>query len=171
MRPHRAGETASEIADWLRRISDHEPRHPVIRTGERPPIPGYTRLAVYMRDSNRCALCCADLRHLEKNLDHVLPWSAGGPDTGTNLRTTCPPCNEHRSNRRHFTDDRRRLPVTWWCLTCWCLDGPMHYSPPGEHGLGPEGWRHNHPPIHPDDDLTLAYCASCRCNGYTNRPL
>lgn len=70
-------------------------RHRVIRTGQRPPIAPEIRAAVLERDRRRCQWCHS--RH-DLQLDHILPWSAGGPDEVWNLRVLCGTCNKIRSN-------------------------------------------------------------------------
>jgi hypothetical protein len=89
-------------------------RWPVIRTGERDPIPALTRALVYGRDDGRCVYCGAS-HSLE--LDHLVPWSAGGPDTSDNLRMLCGPCNSARSNYRE-TYLARIIPVVAVCDPC-----------------------------------------------------
>ena len=66
------------------------------REGYRQPIPGSIRAAVFERDEYTCVFCSSveDL-----TLDHIIPWSRGGEDTVTNLRTLCRSCNSRRGNR------------------------------------------------------------------------
>lgn len=59
----------------------------------RPWIPKWLRDAVYKRDGYRCLECGAVER---LSLDHIKPFSKGGPDTYENLRTLCLPCNWSR---------------------------------------------------------------------------
>lgn len=59
----------------------------------RPSIPDAIRAAVYERDEHACVICgAAD----SLTLDHVIPFSHGGPDTLDNLRAMCRPCNSRR---------------------------------------------------------------------------
>ncbi|WP_411815586.1 HNH endonuclease [Gordonia sp. SND2] len=70
----------------------------VVRTSateDRAPIPYIVRYTVMRRDRFQC-VWCGDADGLE--MDHIIPWSAGGPDTLENLRTLCRRCNEDRSN-------------------------------------------------------------------------
>jgi hypothetical protein len=91
-------------------------RYPnAFRTDTRKPIPQKDRIFVYQRDNFRCCWCGAD-SPLE--LDHILPWSAGGCDCVDNLRTLCGPCNHRRSNWRRWDDGLLPLPVTYWCVNC-----------------------------------------------------
>ena len=60
---------------------------------KRAKIPEDVRAAVYVRDGGVCQECGTD-----KNLsmDHIKPWSLGGPDTVENLRVLCRPCNSRK---------------------------------------------------------------------------
>lgn len=62
----------------------------------RPPIPQETRIAVYERDGNKCSTC-GTTENL--SLDHIHPWSLGGPDTIDNLQTLCRGCNSKKGAR------------------------------------------------------------------------
>lgn len=60
------------------------------------------RLAIYIRDSFRCAYCGTDLRHsapAEVTLDHLVPRVAGGGNEATNLITACRACNSSRQEK------------------------------------------------------------------------
>jgi hypothetical protein len=62
----------------------------------RPKIPTGVRLAVYARDGYACVECgCGD----DLTLDHIRPYSLGGPDTEDNLQTMCRPCNSRKGAR------------------------------------------------------------------------
>lgn len=54
------------------------------------------RWTIFLRDGCRCVLCGA-VDRLE--IDHIVPRSAGGSDTQSNLRTLCAACNRNRRNR------------------------------------------------------------------------
>lgn len=90
-------------------------RWPVIRTGEREPINRTLRRLIYQRDGKRCRLCGKAGWLFE--LDHIIPWSAGGPDTSDNLRSVCHACNQARSNYRR-SGDALATPVTHACDPC-----------------------------------------------------
>jgi 5-methylcytosine-specific restriction endonuclease McrA len=56
------------------------------------PTEPYSRQEVFDRDRGRCYMCHRRLNpgwHIE----HVIPISAGGPDTLENVRASCPRCN------------------------------------------------------------------------------
>jgi hypothetical protein len=75
---------------WTRgsKLRSTEPEPP-----RRPHIPTNIRRAVYERDGFRC-LHCGTTELL--SLDHIHPWSLGGPDTIDNLQTLCKPCNSRK---------------------------------------------------------------------------
>lgn len=62
----------------------------------RPPIPNEVRNAVYARDGHRCVICSATE---DLTLDHIYPWSLGGPDAIDNLRVLCRSCNSRKGAR------------------------------------------------------------------------
>lgn len=96
-------------------------RHPVIRTGPRLIIPRELRRLIWHRDGRRCQICGAGRVQLQ--MDHIVPWSAGGADTSTNLRLLCAPCNKDRSNYR-TAGDAPAVPITRACDPCiraWVL--------------------------------------------------
>jgi len=62
----------------------------------RDPIPAHLRDAVMERDGHACVLCGATE---DLTLDHIRPWSLGGPDTYSNLRVLCRSCNSSKGAR------------------------------------------------------------------------
>lgn len=108
---------------------------------QREPINRLVRRAVLMRDNYRCQWCSASYQRDQTivfEIDHIVPWSAGGSDHPVNLRTLCQDCNQLRSNRVSELD-RRALPVVWRCYGCdqW---GDVEHTEP----------------------LFRAYCMTCR---------
>jgi hypothetical protein len=59
----------------------------------RIPVPSWLRQAVFDRDGHACVECGATK---DLALDHIYPWSLGGPDTFENLRVLCKPCNSSK---------------------------------------------------------------------------
>lgn len=119
-------------------------RWPITRTGERTPINRGLRQLIYERDGHRCRFC-GHPRHLQ--LDHIIPWSADGPDISSNFRTLCQQCNEQRSNYR-TARDVLAIPVTLACDTCigdWIR----------LHGVSRYGRRI------PNGPTFTAYCGNC----------
>jgi hypothetical protein len=101
-------------------------------------------LAVLHRDQFTCQWCRSS-RYRRRDdgvaleVDHILPWSAGGADHPVNLRTLCESCNQGRSNR--VSDlDRRARPIALLCRRC----NPLAT---GEH------------------PTVAAYCLVCRAPG------
>jgi 5-methylcytosine-specific restriction endonuclease McrA len=96
------------------RIDRRRQRWDVVRSGARGDIDPQLRALVFARD-NHCCRWCSSTRRLR--LDHVVPWSAGGPDAGWNLRVLCERCN---SGRQNFAEAYlpRLLPVTNLCEPC-----------------------------------------------------
>lgn len=84
-------------------------------TEDRAPISDWVRSTVMARDKYQCVYCG---RRTHLQMDHIVPWSAGGTDTVDNLRVLCGPCNERRSNRVSRGDFHRQLPLTNRCVRC-----------------------------------------------------
>lgn len=79
-----------------------------------------TRRSVLARDGYRCVWCGVSYlrnRGVLFEVDHIIPWIAGGSDHPVNLRTLCQECNQERSNRvSQF--DVPALPIVWRCYSC-----------------------------------------------------
>lgn len=110
---------------------------------ERDPIPSQTRYLVYARDGFKCAFCGCSMNDRMLQLDHVVPWSAGGCECPPNLRTLCDYCNNDRSNFLTVSD-ARRLEVTPECAGCQGIEITDEMLPAfcGKCGLvSPTDWR------------------------------
>lgn len=112
----------------------------VVRSGDRIEIPGWVRKAVHARDGWRCRWCATRVPGFQSftstlwlELDHIVPWSAGGSDRSDNLRTLCNDCNEGRSN--YVSDSHVRVTPVGWCDRCARSSSP-------------------HPPV-------LVFCGTC----------
>lgn len=79
--------------------------HPIIqvlhreryaRWKPRRSFPAGLREQVYERDGHQCVACGTGER---LTLDHIVPYSHGGPDTFDNLRTLCHSCNSSKGAR------------------------------------------------------------------------
>ncbi|RLK59865.1 HNH endonuclease [Actinokineospora cianjurensis] len=137
-------------------------RYPVTRSGPRDEIPRTLRRLVWYRDRGRCRLCGLGGDRME--LDHIIPWSSGGPDTGANLRVLCEPCNQERGNFRTF-EPISQLPVTLICDACIVRHGQVeHDSPHGvRYDMCPICSEHNFDwTIIEQGRFQLAFCGSCR---------
>jgi hypothetical protein len=99
-------------------------RWPLLRLHGRERISPYVRWAIFQRDGGRCLSCGAQLTVRDAELDHIVPWSAGGSDQSDNLRVLCQPCNADRSNFHGVMDIHaaRRPPVCAYCVSCAHLD-------------------------------------------------
>lgn len=65
----------------------------------RPKIPRYLREAVIARDGHVCQICQGDVDPTDIHLDHIKPYSKGGPTTLANLRVTHSLCNIRKGAR------------------------------------------------------------------------
>lgn len=123
-------------------LAPHAPRAVIdpTRLGiPRQPLGQILRRSVLMRDEYRCVRCYTS--HVAFEIDHIVPWAAGGSDHPVNLRTLCRECNQDRSNRVLDDFDGRALPIVWRCYSCdqW---GDVER-------IGPS--------------LITAFCSTCRC--------
>lgn len=66
--------------------------------------------AVLERDGRRCAWCGGTAT----TADHIVPRSAGGPDTLANLQAACAACNYSRGNRARPTRPVVAPPSRTW---------------------------------------------------------
>ena len=57
------------------------------------------RRAVFARDGGRCYACRASLTPDEAQVDHLVPWAAGGTTTMPNLALICAGCNASKQHR------------------------------------------------------------------------
>jgi hypothetical protein len=163
-------------------------RWPVVRTGERDPIPAHVRAAIFYRDRFQCQICPSGTELTGPwHLDHIVPWSAGGPDDSTNLRVLCEFHNLERSN---FIDGGITLKraVTWWCHRCysdqawlyagWVVECPSHHYASQLRCRVARGYRrtwettgevptwHERGPV--ESFGLTAYCAHCNMPGQTD---
>jgi hypothetical protein len=94
------GRVAADAAASEQRRRKEEARAAKIalRGGQvnRAAIPQGLRDFVFDRDGHACVRCRTtdDL-----TLDHIHPWSLGGPDTADNLRVLCRSCNSSKGDR------------------------------------------------------------------------
>jgi hypothetical protein len=91
----------------------------IVRIGERVPVPNELRYAILCRDEFRCTWCW---KGQDLQLDHVVPWSAGGLDVSTNLRLLCGSCNANRSNFSTDMLTARPKAVVLQCIRCTRTD-------------------------------------------------
>lgn len=112
------------IADTLAALTDQlthaATRMPYTRAHEtRGMLDPQVRRMVLLRDGFMCQWC---KRHVREGVffevDHIVPWSAGGTNATDNLRTLCRDCNQLRSNRRTDADTASALLIVGSCP--WC---------------------------------------------------
>lgn len=88
-------------------------RQTMAKPPTRAAIPASIRAAVIARDGHICTLCGGNVYVRARKpvrrltLDHIIPYSRGGPDTVENLRVACLSCNARRG-----CDDRLPPPET-----------------------------------------------------------
>jgi hypothetical protein len=128
-------------------------RWPVIRTGKRPPVNRMMRRLIYQRDGYTCGFC---FKRGLMQLDHIIPWSAGGSDRSDNLRSLCKKCNEERSNYR-TESDHSAVPVTLACDVC--IDGWIR-----KYGYSTYGR------CIPGAPAVTAFCGNCQSPSYVTDP-
>jgi len=59
----------------------------------------FSRVNIYARDKHRCQYCGTKAKLADLTYDHVVPRSAGGKTTWTNIVTACYSCNFAKRNR------------------------------------------------------------------------
>lgn len=91
------------------------PRFESVPREERSPLPGHLWWGVVHRDDQTCQWCRLRAAPSALQVDHIIPYSAGGMDNTPNLRTLCAPCNGSRSNFATWEWSRPR-PVIATCL-------------------------------------------------------
>lgn len=159
--PWGRGPSRTDVVWTQARPMDSDPtRWEVIRTGrteaDGPLWP--VRRAVAYRDHMTCRLCHTPEK-LRLEVDHIIPWSAGGSDTTSNLRLLCLVCNQRRGNSIDGTE-RDVMPATWWCVECWGPDNRLWHQPWAHEGDATE-WLNISHRVDSDHDYVTAYCATC----------
>lgn len=71
-------------------------RHP---SETREEISPELRYKVIERDNSICRKCGRRPPDVQLEVDHIIPWSKGGPTTLDNLQTLCEECNIGKSNK------------------------------------------------------------------------
>ena len=77
------------------------PRVMVLTAFERMPTVRvrFSRLNIYLRDSDTCQYCGRKLKRSDLNLDHVIPRSQGGRTCWENVVCSCITCNLKKGGR------------------------------------------------------------------------
>lgn len=69
--------------------------------------PKFCRRSIFLRDGYRCQYCGEQFALGELTFDHVIPKSAGGKTTWTNILTACVKCNLKKRDRMPNYSGRR----------------------------------------------------------------
>jgi hypothetical protein len=105
-----SGGSASEPseAEQIEKTADVSAGNSVIPAEKKRTVPLKLRLKVLQRDNFRCVLCGkSPATHLgtSLHLDHIIPYSEGGPTSLENLRTLCEECNWGKGKDRRKGSD------------------------------------------------------------------
>jgi 5-methylcytosine-specific restriction endonuclease McrA len=84
-------------------------------------IPIDLRAAVLLRDNGRCVRCGAEER---LHIDHIVPFSKGGPTTLANLQTLCQTCNLSKGARVSTLPERNYAGQTYAEWEAWVATNP-----------------------------------------------
>lgn len=176
--PHNAHENSGDSAEFVTigtalravtaQLENAGERMPVIRTNRPGTVDPRIRKAVYMRDNYACCWCghhvSVVLDPLE--IDHVIPWSAGGTNATDNLRTLCAMDNTQRSNRRTDLESARPLLIVGHCVRCKGRKYVHWYESP----TGIPGFTWDEDERATDDYLEVpVWCVECRAPSTTSR--
>lgn len=98
-----------------------------------PRIPQALRQAVLVAAQDRCAYCLspAQMMGVTFEMDHIIPYGAGGRTQFDNLCLSCPTCNRHKATRLKVRDplSKRLVPLfhprqnVWIHHFTWSADG------------------------------------------------
>lgn len=84
--------------DCISRAEAEASRSHQTMSSDRDPIPAQLRFRILQRDGFRCRYCGRSSPDgAVLHVDHVIPFSAGGPTTEDNLMTSCEQCNLGKS--------------------------------------------------------------------------
>jgi len=104
----REGKSLKRYWEFLEKITGHEWKYEDVNywykflrspSETREDIPLSLRYQVLERDYFTCQKCGRKAPDVELTVDHILPWSCGGPTVLDNLQTLCKDCNLGKSNK------------------------------------------------------------------------
>lgn len=160
------------LTDVVEMVGHAYDRTPVIRTSRPGQLDPEVRKAVLMRDRYTCCWCRVSLDTLLDRrgfeVDHIVPWSAGGTNATDNLRTLCAECNQQRSNYRSDLDAARARLIVGKCVRCH----GRHYVPARESDDGIPYWRVDEAAVAelgPEHWEVPVWCLNCRAPSATSR--
>ena len=142
-------------------------RMPVERTGRPGPLSPDVRKAVLLRDGYTCQWCRAHVSQgYTFEVDHIVPWSAGGSNATDNLRTLCVECNQGRGNMRTDVATASALLIVGNCP--WCRG--RHYVSGRDTHDGVNAYIYDDArEIGPSDREQPVWCLGCRAPSATSR--
>lgn len=159
------------LADVVDGLGSAYDRTPVIRTGRPGQLDPQVRKAVLLRDRYTCRWCGSNPRTLICDgfeVDHIVPWSAGGTNATDNLRTLCAECNQERSNFRSDLAAARARLIVGECVRCY----GRHYVHARDARDGIAHWRVDEAEVAklgPQDWEVPVWCLNCRAPSATSR--
>lgn len=125
------------------------------------------RKMVLLRDGFTCQWCKAHIREgVRFQVDHIVPWSAGGSNATDNLRALCEECNQKRSNFRTDSETATARLIVGSCP--WCRG--RHYVRWWESETGKATYVYDEdaPEISPRDREVPVWCIGCRAQSSTS---
>lgn len=88
-------------------------------------IPQHIKDQVFWRDQNRCRKCGALGTQVPLHLDHIIPFSQGGPNIPENLQLLCANCNLLKGTKPNYCPkcflELHYVPSQKFCPNCGSL--------------------------------------------------
>lgn len=159
---------SKDMPEILNNIARSTERLPVIHRAEQRYLDRRIRGAVLQRDGYACQWCKRHIReanHFE--IDHIIPWSAGGTNATDNLRTLCFHCNQERSNYRTDSTTATARLIVQNCPRC----RDRHYVSARDSETGEAHFVYEFPEvtvISSDDKAVPVWCRTCKTQSATN---
>lgn len=157
------------LQDVVEATAHARERMPIERVGRPGPLSPDVRKAVLLRDGYTCQWCRAHVAQgYTFEVDHIVPWSAGGSNATDNLRTLCADCNQGRGNARTDASTAKALLIVGNCGRCRGRRFvPWDQSPTGRPAVlfdDPEVRE-----IGTDDREAPVWCLGCRKPSTTSK--
>lgn len=157
--PHPLDPETQPVVDGLLALIDQlasaaDRMHVVRSSRNRSPLPDGRRRIVLLRDRYTCQWCGDNGRDVPLEVDHIVPWSAGGTDATDNLRTLCSDCNQIRSNYRTDLGAAQADLCVVQCSPCQDRAAEARGEP--TDGLDP-------------DDRVRVFCWTCQHRSWTTQ--
>lgn len=159
---------SNNLRHVLENLARSNERLPVIHRAEDRRLDRRIREAVLQRDGYACQWCKAHIRVTTNfEIDHIIPWSAGGTNATDNLRTLCAYCNQERSNFRTDSEIATARLIIQNCPRCY----DRHYVSAKDSETGEAHFVYEFPEvtvISSDDKAVPVWCRTCRTHSATN---